>query len=124
MSELECFVIFLQPVLAGDSNSCVEGLVIKHQASGGVMWSNETTLARFHSFQWRKEVHTVIVMSRNSLGISTRNRNITLLHQAKRELTCCSCNITHSNFYAFLVFLIDEQSFVCLGTKCVYVPAC
>lgn len=77
--------LIFKPVLAGDSNSCVEGLVIKHQASGGVMWSNETTLARFHSFQWRKEVHTVIVMSRNSLGISTRNRNITLLHQAKRR---------------------------------------
>ncbi|XP_056316006.1 leptin receptor [Danio aesculapii] len=78
-------LIFKQPILAEDPNSCVEGLVIKHQASGGVMWSNETTLAQFHSFQWRKEAHTVTVMSRNALGISTWNRNITLLRQAKRR---------------------------------------
>ncbi|XP_073707958.1 leptin receptor [Garra rufa] len=78
-------LIFKQPVLAEDPYSCVEGLVIEHQALGKAMWSNETTLAQFHSFQWRKEAHTVTVMSRNALGISTRNRNMTLLHQPKRR---------------------------------------
>ncbi|XDV35777.1 hypothetical protein PO909_005659, partial [Leuciscus waleckii] len=72
-------------VLSGDPYSCVEGLVIEHQASGGAVWSKETTLAQFHSFQWREEVHTVTVMSRNALGISTRNSNMTLLHQPKRR---------------------------------------
>ncbi|XDV35775.1 hypothetical protein PO909_005658 [Leuciscus waleckii] len=78
-------LIFKQPVLSGDPYSCVEGLVIEHQASGGAVWSKETTLAQFHSFQWREEVHTVTVMSRNALGISTRNSNMTLLHQPKRR---------------------------------------
>ncbi|XP_056114810.1 leptin receptor isoform X2 [Rhinichthys klamathensis goyatoka] len=77
--------LIFKPVLAGDPYSCVEDLVIEHQASGGAVWSKETTLAQFHSFQWRKEVHTVTVMSRNALGISTRNSNMTLLHQPKRR---------------------------------------
>uniref|UniRef100_A0A673KXD8 Leptin receptor-like n=1 Tax=Sinocyclocheilus rhinocerous TaxID=307959 RepID=A0A673KXD8_9TELE len=79
-------LIIKQPVLAGDPYSCVEGLLFEHQASGRAVWSNETTLVQFHLFQWRKEVHTVTVMSRNALGISTRNRNITLLHQPKRRV--------------------------------------
>uniref|UniRef100_A0A8C1QIM5 Leptin receptor n=1 Tax=Cyprinus carpio TaxID=7962 RepID=A0A8C1QIM5_CYPCA len=79
-------LIIKQPVLAGDPYSCVEGLVFEHQASGRAVWSNETTLVQFHSFQWRKEAHTVTVISRNTLGISTRNRNITLLHQPKRRV--------------------------------------
>ncbi|XP_052455578.1 leptin receptor [Carassius gibelio] len=79
-------LIIKQPILAGDPYSCVEGLVFEHQASGRAVWSNETTLVQFHSFQWRKEAHTVTVMSRNALGISTRNRNITLFHQPKRRV--------------------------------------
>ncbi|XP_051563114.1 leptin receptor-like isoform X1 [Myxocyprinus asiaticus] len=76
--------LIFKPVPA-DPYSCVEGLVILHQASGGAMWLNETTLASFHSFQWREDVHTVTVMSRNALGISTWNSNMTLLRQPKRQ---------------------------------------
>ncbi|KAI7807653.1 leptin receptor [Triplophysa rosa] len=77
--------LILQPVEAGDPNSCAEGLVIVHHAAGGVVWSNETSLVPFYSFLWRRETHTVSVMSRNSLGVSTWNSNITLLHQPKRR---------------------------------------
>ncbi|XP_067315892.1 leptin receptor isoform X2 [Pseudorasbora parva] len=77
--------LIFKPVLAGDPYSCVEGFVIKHQTSGGAVWSKETTLIQFHSFQWRKEAHTVTVKSRNALGISSRNSNMTLLYQPKRR---------------------------------------
>ncbi|XP_051568745.1 leptin receptor-like isoform X1 [Myxocyprinus asiaticus] len=77
--------LIFKPAPAGDPYSCVEGLLIVHQASGGAVWSNETTLVSFHSFQWKEDAHTVTVMSRNALGISTRNSNMTLLHQPKRR---------------------------------------
>uniref|UniRef100_A0A8C1W4X7 Leptin receptor n=1 Tax=Cyprinus carpio TaxID=7962 RepID=A0A8C1W4X7_CYPCA len=109
-------LIIKQPVLAGDPYSCVEGLVIEHRASGRAVWSNETTLAQFHSFQWRKEAHTVTVMSRNALGISTQNRNMTLSHQPKRRCVRSFSAVANSScVYLSWSLLSDHpvpQSFV------------
>ncbi|XP_058635214.1 leptin receptor isoform X3 [Onychostoma macrolepis] len=109
-------LIIKQPVLAGNPYSCVEGLVIEHQASGIAVWSNETTLAQFHSFQWRKEAHTITVMSRNALGISARNRNMTLLHQPKRQCVRSFSAVANSScVYLSWSLLSDHpvpQSFV------------
>ncbi|XP_067229146.1 leptin receptor isoform X1 [Chanodichthys erythropterus] len=102
-------LIFKQPVLAGDPYSCVEGLVIKHQASGGAVWSNETTLAQFHSFQWRKEAHLVTVMSRNTLGISTRNSNMTLLHQPKRQCVHSFSGVANASCVHLSWSLLSDQ---------------
>ncbi|TRY92524.1 hypothetical protein DNTS_008246 [Danionella cerebrum] len=76
-------LIFKQPIVAGDADSCVEGLVIKH-TSGDAVWSIETTVVPFHFFQWSTEVHTVMVMTHNAKGISQRNREMTFQHQPKR----------------------------------------
>nr|XP_055068564.1 leptin receptor isoform X2 [Misgurnus anguillicaudatus] len=101
---------------AGDPNSCVEGLVIVHQVAGGAAWSNETSLVPFHSFQWRRETHTVTVMSRNSLGVSTWNSNITLSRQPKRRaVRSFSAGANASCVYLSWTMLSDQprpQSFV------------
>ncbi|XP_043098358.1 leptin receptor isoform X2 [Puntigrus tetrazona] len=108
--------LIIKPVQAGDSSSCVEGLVIEHQASGRAVWSNETAPAQFHSFQWRKEAHTVTVMSRNALGISTRNRNMTLLHQPKRRCVRSFSAVANSSCVHLSWSLLSDhpvpQSFV------------
>uniref|UniRef100_A0A9J7WZ67 Leptin receptor n=2 Tax=Cyprinus carpio TaxID=7962 RepID=A0A9J7WZ67_CYPCA len=103
-------------IIKVDPYSCVEGLVIEHRASGRAVWSNETTLAQFHSFQWRKEAHTVTVMSRNALGISTQNRNMTLSHQPKRRCVRSFSAVANSScVYLSWSLLSDHpvpQSFV------------
>uniref|UniRef100_A0A673JC57 Leptin receptor-like n=1 Tax=Sinocyclocheilus rhinocerous TaxID=307959 RepID=A0A673JC57_9TELE len=103
-------LIIKQPVLAGDPYSCVEGLVIEHQASGRAVWSNETTLAQFYSFPWRKEAHTVTVISRNALGISTRNRNMTLLHQPKRRCVRSFSAVANSSCVYLSWSLLSDHS--------------
>uniref|UniRef100_A0A672LH84 Leptin receptor-like n=1 Tax=Sinocyclocheilus grahami TaxID=75366 RepID=A0A672LH84_SINGR len=103
-------LIIKQPVLAGDPYSCVEGLVIEHQASGRAVWSNETTLAQFYSFPWRKEAHTVTVMSHNALGISTRNRNMMLLHQPKRRCVHSFSAVANSSCVYLSWSLLSDHS--------------
>ncbi|TVK90654.1 Leptin receptor [Bagarius yarrelli] len=66
--------------------SCVQGFVVVHQTSGGNMWSDDIDApSSFYTFQWREEVHSVTVMSRNSLGSSAKNSNMTLMRQPKRQ---------------------------------------
>lgn len=76
---------FCSQIPAPDPDSCVQGLVVEHRTSGGRAWSDQTTLDSFYTFEWTQEVHTVAVLSRNSVGLSSRNRNMTLVHGAKRN---------------------------------------
>ena len=77
-----------QAVPTEDPASCVQGLAVEHQASGGAVWLDDVALGSFYTFQWKEEVHTITVMSRNSVGFSAKNSNMTLVRQPKRELTC------------------------------------
>ncbi|XP_062854239.1 leptin receptor [Trichomycterus rosablanca] len=78
-------VTLLFKIPAVDPDSCVQGLLVVHQTSGGSVWSDDAALGSSYTFQWGEEVHTVTVMSHNSVGFSARNRNMTLEHQPKRQ---------------------------------------
>lgn len=61
------------------------------------MWSDDIPPSSFYTFQWREEMHSVTVMSRNSLGSSAKNSNMTLARQPKGEfmsLYHCSLNFS------------------------------
>uniref|UniRef100_A0A8B9JSH7 Fibronectin type-III domain-containing protein n=1 Tax=Astyanax mexicanus TaxID=7994 RepID=A0A8B9JSH7_ASTMX len=77
--------LLFKPIPAEGPSICVQGLVVEHQASGGILWSDDMTLGSFYTFQWKEEVHTITVMSYNSLGSSVKNSNMTLVRQPKRR---------------------------------------
>ncbi|XP_072540345.1 leptin receptor isoform X2 [Salminus brasiliensis] len=78
--------LLFKTVPAEDPASCVQGLVVVHQASGGALWSDDVALGSFYTFQWIEEVHTITVMSRNSMGSSAKNSNMTLVRLPKRHI--------------------------------------
>ncbi|KAI4891910.1 hypothetical protein NFI96_029995 [Prochilodus magdalenae] len=77
--------LLFKTVPTEDPASCVQGLVVEHQASGGAVWLDDVALGSFYTFQWKEEVHTITVMSRNSVGFSAKNSNMTLVRQPKRH---------------------------------------
>ncbi|XP_053087546.1 leptin receptor isoform X2 [Pangasianodon hypophthalmus] len=77
--------LLFKPLPAEEPASCVQGLVVMHQTSGGNVWSDDIAPSTFYTFQWREEVHSITVMSRNSLGSSAKNSNMTLVRQPKRQ---------------------------------------
>ncbi|KAL6458143.1 hypothetical protein MHYP_G00333730 [Metynnis hypsauchen] len=77
--------LLFKTISTEDPASCVQGLVVMHQVLGGVVWSDDVALGSFYTFQWKEEVHTITVMSRNSLGFSAKNSNMTLVRQPKRQ---------------------------------------
>ncbi|XP_034149519.1 leptin receptor [Esox lucius] len=64
---------------------CVEGLVVQHQASGGVVTEEHIGRVSTYSFEWKDEVHFVTVKAQNSQGISTGNTNMTLNRHLKGQ---------------------------------------
>lgn len=76
----------LQPLPVEEPASCVEGLVVMHQTSGGIVWTENIAPSSFYTFQWSEDIHSITVMSHNSLGYSAKNNNMTLVRQPKREL--------------------------------------
>ncbi|KAG7326283.1 hypothetical protein KOW79_009684 [Hemibagrus wyckioides] len=75
-----------KPLPEVEPASCVQGLVVVHQTSEGNKWSDDIIApSSFYTFQWRKEFHNITVMSRNSLGFSAKNSNMTLVRQPKRQ---------------------------------------
>ncbi|XP_060775898.1 leptin receptor isoform X2 [Neoarius graeffei] len=77
--------LLFKPLPEEEAVSCVQGLVVVHQTSGGIVWSDDIAPSSFYTFQWREEVHNITVMSRNSLGVSAKNSNMTLVRQSKRQ---------------------------------------
>ncbi|KAM9530429.1 leptin receptor-like isoform 2-T5 [Salvelinus alpinus] len=70
---------------------CVEGLVVQHQASGGIVTEERIGLVSSYRFEWREEVHSVTVKAQNSQGYSTRNINMTLERHPKRQCVRSFC---------------------------------
>ncbi|CAB1332217.1 unnamed protein product, partial [Coregonus sp. 'balchen'] len=70
---------------------CVEGLVVQHQASGGIVTEEQIGLVSSYRFAWREEVHSVTVKAQNSQGYSTRNINMTLERHPKRQCVRSFC---------------------------------
>uniref|UniRef100_A0A4W5PUX2 Leptin receptor n=1 Tax=Hucho hucho TaxID=62062 RepID=A0A4W5PUX2_9TELE len=70
---------------------CVEGLVVQHQASGGIVTEERIGLVSSYRFELREEVHSVTVKAQNSQGYSTRNINMTLERHPKRQCVRSFC---------------------------------
>ncbi|XP_076871066.1 leptin receptor isoform X2 [Brachyhypopomus gauderio] len=77
--------LLFKPIPAEDPAECVLGLVVLHQASGGTVWSDDIALGSFYTFHWKEDIHTITVISHNSLGSSGKNNNLTLVRQPKRH---------------------------------------
>ncbi|KAK3556758.1 hypothetical protein QTP70_016696 [Hemibagrus guttatus] len=78
--------LLFKPLPEVEPASCVQGLEVVHQTSEGNMWSDDIIApSSFYTFQWREEVHSITVMSCNSLGSSAKNSNMTLVRQPKRQ---------------------------------------
>ncbi|KAF5903183.1 leptin receptor isoform X1, partial [Clarias magur] len=77
--------LLFKPLPAEEAVSCVQGLVVVHQTSGGMVWSDDITPSSCYTFPWTEEVHSITVMSSNSLGSSAKNSNMTLVHRPKRQ---------------------------------------
>ncbi|KAF7711805.1 leptin receptor isoform X1 [Silurus meridionalis] len=77
--------LLFKPFPAEEPASCVQRLIVVHQTSGGNVWSDDIAPSSFYTFQWGKEIHSITVISRNSLGSSAKNSNMTLVRQPKRQ---------------------------------------
>ncbi|KAK2858151.1 hypothetical protein Q7C36_006070 [Tachysurus vachellii] len=103
--------LLFKPLPEVEAASCVQGLVVVHQTSGGNVWSDDIIApSSFYTFQWREEVHSITVMSRNSLGSSAENSNMTLVRQPKRQCVRWF-HVTANASCVFLSWsLVSEQS--------------
>ncbi|GAA6082056.1 leptin receptor isoform X1, partial [Tachysurus ichikawai] len=78
--------LLFKPLPEVEAAICVQGLIVVHQTSGGNVWSDDIIApSSFYIFQWKEEVHSITVMSHNSLGSSAENSNMTLVRQPKRQ---------------------------------------
>ncbi|NXI47399.1 LEPR protein, partial [Galbula dea] len=59
----------------------VSHYVIRHQTSGGSMWSDYVDHGTTCWFPWTEPTHTITVLARNSLGVSAVNFHLTLSQQ-------------------------------------------
>ncbi|XP_044056055.1 leptin receptor isoform X2 [Siniperca chuatsi] len=64
---------------------CVDGFIVQHQASSGLVMREQIELVSSYSFEWNQLLQTVTVEAYNSLGSSTNNINMTLERQPKRH---------------------------------------
>ncbi|KAJ8409413.1 hypothetical protein AAFF_G00228140 [Aldrovandia affinis] len=77
--------LLFSPLTREEALCCVEGFVVQHQTRGGAMWIEKLGLVSTYTFPWREEDQTVIVLAINSLGLSTRNTNMTLARKNSKS---------------------------------------
>ncbi|XP_036375713.1 leptin receptor [Megalops cyprinoides] len=77
--------LLFMPAQREEHFCCVEGFVVQHQTSGGAVWSESVGLVSTYTFPWHKDVQTVTVLARNSLGTSSRNSNMILNRRSKPQ---------------------------------------
>ncbi|XP_028822240.1 leptin receptor isoform X2 [Denticeps clupeoides] len=102
--------LLFKPLPPEDPPNCAEGFRIQHQASGGAAWSNETDQVASYVFQWGQEDHTVTVMSRNAMGFSHKNINMTLTKPSKcRCVRAFSALVVNSTCVALSWTLLSDS---------------
>uniref|UniRef100_A0A4W4H029 Fibronectin type-III domain-containing protein n=1 Tax=Electrophorus electricus TaxID=8005 RepID=A0A4W4H029_ELEEL len=101
--------LLFKPIPAADPERCVLGLVVLHQASGGAVWSDDIDLGSFYTFHWKEDVHTITVMSHNSLGSSGKNSNLTLVRQPKRRCVRWFRAVANATCVSLSWALVSEQ---------------
>nr|XP_023650360.1 leptin receptor-like [Paramormyrops kingsleyae] len=77
--------LLLKPLPRGNPLFCVERLEVRHQTTGGAMWSENPGWASGYTFLWSAEEHSVTVVAVNDLGSSTRNTHMALSRRSKTQ---------------------------------------
>ncbi|XP_069377751.1 leptin receptor isoform X2 [Paralichthys olivaceus] len=90
---------------------CVDGFIVQHQTSSGVVTRNSIEPASSYSFEWNQEPQTVSVKAYNSRGSSANNINMTLEQKPKRRcVSSFSVSVINSTSVSLSWILLDNRS--------------
>nr|ACF17729.1 leptin receptor [Anas platyrhynchos] len=70
-----------KPLMKNHSLCSVSRYIIKHQTSENTTWSEYVDKGTTWLFPWTERTHTITVLAMNSIGVSSRNFNLTLSQQ-------------------------------------------
>ncbi|XP_048833026.1 leptin receptor isoform X2 [Brienomyrus brachyistius] len=99
--------LLLKPLPRGNPLFCVERLEVRHQTTGGAMWSENPGWVSGYTFLWSAGEHAVTVMAVNELGSSTRNTHMALSRRPKTQPVRAFGSTVLNGSCAVLSWLLD-----------------
>ncbi|KAM3620179.1 uncharacterized protein V6R79_019401 [Siganus canaliculatus] len=103
--------LLFKPLPPSAASYCVDGFIVRRQASGGSVTTERLELTSSHSFQWNQQPQTITVEAYNGLGSSSNNFNMTLEQQHKRRcLGSFSVTLVNSSCVSLVWSLMDNCS--------------
>ncbi|XP_062251354.1 leptin receptor isoform X1 [Platichthys flesus] len=90
---------------------CLDGFIVKQQASSGAVTRERIEPASSYSFEWNREPQTVTVEAYNSRGSSANNVHMTLERQPKRRcVRSFGVSVVNSTSVSLSWTLLDNSS--------------